>query len=200
GGRTMTEPSREPALAPTHGPPLDFAALRPRAGTQALFRFRPIRDKVLVTNVEGRWLLLSRDDFTAYARGEVPPGSPLHERLAAEGLPREGYRVPHAADRMRARKSFVHAGPNLHMFVVTLRCNETCVYCHASRANMDAVHTDMSEDTATKAVDLVLQSTSPFVTIEFQGRSEERRVGKEGRWRCGPRGQQTRESGDGQRR
>jgi uncharacterized protein len=28
-------------------------------------------------------------------------------------------------------------GPNLHIFVVTLRCNETCVYCHASRADMD---------------------------------------------------------------
>jgi His-Xaa-Ser system radical SAM maturase HxsB len=148
---------------------LDFASLRPRAGTQALFRFRPVRDKVLVTNLEGRWLLLPQDEFRVFARGEVAAGSPLHERLVAEGFLREGYRVPEAADRLRARRSFVHAGPNLHMFVVTLRCNETCVYCHASRANMDAVHTDMSVRTAERAVDLVLESTSPFVTIEFQG-------------------------------
>ena len=44
-----------------------------------------------------------------------------------------------------ARKRFLGYGPNLHVFVVTLRCNETCVYCHASRANMDAVHTDMTQ-------------------------------------------------------
>jgi uncharacterized protein len=149
--------------------PLDIASLRPRAGTQALFRFRPVRDKVLVTNLEGRWLLLHQDEFRAYARGEVEPGSALLERLRTEGFLRDGYRVPEAVDRVRARKSFVHGGPNLHMFVVTLRCNETCAYCHASRANMDAVHTDMTTQTAERAVDLVLQSTSPFVTIEFQG-------------------------------
>ncbi|MCA9655186.1 MAG: His-Xaa-Ser system radical SAM maturase HxsB [Myxococcales bacterium] len=148
---------------------IPMAQLRPRAGTQALFRFRPVRDKVLVTNLEGRWLLLSQEDFQAYARGEVAPGSELHRRLDEANFMRDGYRVPEAADRIRARKSFVHAGPNLHMFVVTLRCNETCVYCHASRANLDAIHTDMGKETAERAVDLVLQSTSPFVTIEFQG-------------------------------
>ena len=34
---------------------------------------------------------------------------------------------------------------------------------------LDAVDTDMSKETAEKAVDLVFESTSPFVTIEFQG-------------------------------
>ncbi len=157
---------RAPELEPATP---NMAELRPRAGTQALFRFRPVRDKMLVTNLEGRWLLLSHDEFRAYARGEVEPGSALHERLRRESFLREGYRVPEAADMMRARKAFVHGGPNLHMFVITLRCNETCAYCHASRANMDAVHTDMTKETAERAVDFVLRSTSPFVTIEFQG-------------------------------
>lgn len=148
---------------------ISMAQLRPQAGTQALFRFRPIGDKVLVTNLEGRWLLLSQDEFTAYARGQVGEDSELHHRLREANFLRDTYRVPEAADALRARKSFVHAGPNLHMFVVTLRCNETCAYCHASRANLDAVHTDMSKETAERAVDLVMQSTSPFVTIEFQG-------------------------------
>ncbi len=148
---------------------ISMAQLQPKAGTQAMFRFRPVRDKVLVTNPQGRWLLLSQDEFTAYARGEVPPESPLHEQLSTNNFLRQGYRTPEAADDLRARRSFVHGGPNLHMFVVTLRCNETCAYCHASRANLDAVHTDMTIETAEKAVDMVLASTSPFVTIEFQG-------------------------------
>jgi hypothetical protein len=70
---------------------------------------------------------------------------------------------------VRARKRFVHHGPNLHMAIVTLRCNETCVYCHASRADMDAVHTDMTRETAERTVDFIFKTTSPFVTIEFQG-------------------------------
>jgi His-Xaa-Ser system radical SAM maturase HxsB len=70
---------------------------------------------------------------------------------------------------MRRKKRFLDYGPNLHEFVVTLRCNETCVYCHASRAEMDRVDTDMSKETAEKAVDIALSTTSPALTIEFQG-------------------------------
>src|SRR5262249_20246131 len=73
------------------------------------------------------------------------------------------------AAALRRKKRFLDYGPNLHLMIVTLRCNETCVYCHASRANMDAVHTDMTPEIAEKCVDLALQSTSPAITIEFQG-------------------------------
>ena len=58
---------------------IPMAQPRPRAGTQALFRFRPVRDKVLVTNLEGRWLLLSQEDFQAYARGEVSSYFPIYQ-------------------------------------------------------------------------------------------------------------------------
>ena len=148
---------------------ISMAQLRPVAGTQTQFSFREVGDKVLITNRDGSWQLLTADEFTTYARGQVEEGSDLHTRLHADGFLREGYQVPVAAERLRNRSGYIHGGPNLHMFVVTLRCNETCAYCHASRANMDAVHTDMSKETAEKAVDLVLRSTSPFVTIEFQG-------------------------------
>ena len=61
--------------------------------------------------------------------------------------------------------TFVGYGPNLHMLVVTLRCNETCVYCHASRAPMEATQTDMTPAIAEKCVDLALSSRSPGITI-----------------------------------
>lgn len=149
--------------------PLDLAALRPRAGTQAFFRYRPVGDRVVVTNFEGNFLLLTQGEFAAYAAGTVPAASDLHRRLAAANFLRADYDVRRAAERLQARRRFLHGGPNLHIFVVTLRCNQTCVYCHASRANMDAVHTDMTPEIAEKAVDLALRSTSPFITIEFQG-------------------------------
>ncbi len=148
---------------------LELAALRPRAGTQAFFRYRPVGDRVVITNFEGNFLLLTRDEFAAYAAGTVPADSELHRRLSQANFLRADYDVRRAAERLQARRGFLHSGPNLHIFVVTLRCNETCVYCHASRANMDAVHTDMTREIAEKAVDLALRSTSPFITIEFQG-------------------------------
>ena len=148
---------------------LDLATIRPQAGTQAFFRHREVGEHVLITNFEGNHLLLSRDDFTLFARGAVPEVSDLHARLASGNFLRASYDVRRAAEALQARKRFLHAGPNLHIFVVTLRCNETCVYCHASRANMDQVQTDMTPEIAEKAVELALRSTSPFITIEFQG-------------------------------
>ena len=135
----------------------------------AFFRFRAVGDKVLLTNLEGRWVVLDDEQFGLFARGEVEEGTPLHELLSRENFLRETFDEAKAAEMIRARRTFLDAGPNLHVLVVTLRCNTTCVYCHASRANMDQVQTDMTPEIAEKAVDLILQTTSDYVTIEFQG-------------------------------
>jgi uncharacterized protein len=135
----------------------------------APFRFREIGGDVLLTNEWGDWIFVTKAELGSLARGEVQPGSALHERLAARSFIRSRLDEGRLVERLRKKKRFLDYGPNLHVMVVTLRCNETCVYCHASRADMDAVHTDMSTDTAEKAVDLALQTTSPSLTIEFQG-------------------------------
>jgi len=141
----------------------------PATRFQAFFRHRQIGERVLVTNQEGDWLMLSKDEHRQFAGGTVPHDSELYQRLKEHNFLRDHYDVQKAAEQLRARKSFLHYGPNLHILVITLRCNETCVYFHASRANMDAVQTDMSKEVAEKSVDLILRSTNPFVTIEFQG-------------------------------
>jgi His-Xaa-Ser system radical SAM maturase HxsB len=138
--------------------------------SQAFFRFRRIgADRTLITSLEGNWLVLDDADFRAFVTGAVEEGSELHEKLSERNFLRATWDEAAAREAIAKRKRFLGYGPNLHIFVVTLRCNETCVYCHASRANMDAVDTDMSKETAEKAVDLVFESTSPGVTIEFQG-------------------------------
>jgi uncharacterized protein len=124
---------------------------------------------MLLTNDFGDWVFVSQDEFGALARGQFAEGSALFTRLAAKNFVRSKLDVEKTVERVRRKKRFLNYGPNLHILVVTLRCNETCVYCHASRADMDAVHTDMTPEIAEKSVDLVLQSTSPSVTIEFQG-------------------------------
>jgi His-Xaa-Ser system radical SAM maturase HxsB len=133
------------------------------------FKHRAVGGKVLITNTEGSFLLLSNDEFARFAEGNIERASELWKKLAERNFIRSEIDASRVADRIRTRKRFLNYGPNLHIVVVTLRCNETCVYCHASRADMDAVHTDMTKETAEITVRQILQTTSPDVTIEFQG-------------------------------
>lgn len=133
------------------------------------FRFRNIGGDVLLTNYLGDWVFVSRDELADLARGKLVEGSPLYARLAERSFIRSKIDTEKQAERFARRKRYLGYGPNLHVMVVTLRCNETCVYCHASRADMDQVQTDMTPEIAEKSVDLALQSTSPGITIEFQG-------------------------------
>jgi uncharacterized protein len=133
------------------------------------FKHRQVGGKILVTSTEGEFVLLQPPEFESFARGDVPKGSDLYERLAKRNLVRAELNEARMVERLRARKRFLSWGPNLHIAVVTLRCNETCVYCHASRADMNATHTDMTPDVADRTVDQIFATTSPDVTIEFQG-------------------------------
>jgi len=137
--------------------------------SQAPFRFRQIGGKTLITNPEGSFALLTQEEFTQYATGTVPKESGLYKKLKDGNFLRAEFDANRSAQKLQRRKRFLGTGPNLHVMVVTLRCNETCVYCHASRATMDAVHTDMTPEIASKSVDMALSTTSPWVTIEFQG-------------------------------
>jgi His-Xaa-Ser system radical SAM maturase HxsB len=145
------------------------AGARLDASALAFFRYRRIGDRVLLTNYEGNWLLVSDDEFARVARGDVSPGTPLHDRLREGNFLRAEYDVPKAAARVRERKSFLNHGPKLHVLTVTLRCNEACSCDGAACVGMDAVDTDMSIETAERAVDFILRSTSASVVIEFQG-------------------------------
>lgn len=163
----MTDTTASTALPPGTFP---LRGLRTDATFPAFFRYRALpKDRVLLTNLEGNFLVLTSDEFRAFAEGSVDAESALYARLRDGNFLRAHYDAKRAIEALRRRKRFVGYGPNLHMLVVTLRCNETCVYCHASRADMDAVHTDMTPAIAEKCVDLALSSTSPGITIEFQG-------------------------------
>lgn len=142
---------------------------RPSVTFPAFFRVREVSGSFVVTNAQGDWVILTPAEFKAFGEGTVERGSDLWDRLKAANLIRAEFDVPAAVARLKKRMSFLNNGPNLHMLVVTLRCNETCVYCHASRADMTAVETDMSAETAEKSVELALGSSSPFITVEFQG-------------------------------
>lgn len=130
-------------------------------------RYRRVGADVLLTSPFGDWTIVSTADLARLTGGEL--SGELRDKLAARGFLKSAIDTAKLKERIARKKRFLSYGPNLHIVVVTLRCNETCVYCHASRADMTATHTDMTPDIAEKTVDFILQSTSPAVTIEFQG-------------------------------
>jgi uncharacterized protein len=139
------------------------------ASLAAPLSFRPIADRVLVTNEGGAHLLLSAQDFELLATGKLESASPTYGALAQRGFIASAIDRHAQAEAQAARRPFLDFGPNLHIVVLTLRCNETCAYCHASRAPADASHTDMSRETADRVLALIFGTTSPDITIEFQG-------------------------------
>lgn len=139
------------------------------------FRFARIPGvpgKVLVTSEVGEFAFVAEEDLRALVAGTLDSGSDTYADLQARHILVEG-ESPAAmrmlASKYRTRKSFLKGGPALHMFVVTLRCDHSCRYCQVSRRSGDEARFDMSADTAAAAVDLVFQSPSLSLTIEFQG-------------------------------
>lgn len=145
---------RQPTLVPEH---------------LAFFRYGEVAGKVLLTNDSGQWHFLSKEDFETLLAGKLEAEHPEHAALSEKGFLREGFDVDSFAAKLRQKKRFVGVGPHLHIVITTLRCNQSCRYCHASRAPMDRTDTDMSLDTAKQVVDLAMRSTSPIIDFEFQG-------------------------------
>lgn len=73
------------------------------------------------------------------------------------------------AERLSEKKRFIENWTSLHIFVLTLKCNQNCVYCQASSRKEYSQACTMSKDIMAKSVDLMFRSPSPTLTMEFQG-------------------------------
>ena len=133
------------------------------------FRWGRIAGKVLVTNDAGDWAFLSEEEFSDLLAGRVADGHARFQELQRKGFLRDGLDLDALAERVARRNRHVSRGPHLHIAILTLRCNQTCMYCQTSRETVEKTDVDMSPETAEKVVDLALQSTSPAITFEFQG-------------------------------
>lgn len=73
------------------------------------------------------------------------------------------------ASRLRTKKGFLDDKTSLHIFVLTLRCNQNCTYCQASSQEEMSKHCSMSLEDMTASVRMMFKSPSPHLTMEFQG-------------------------------
>ena len=137
------------------------------------FRFNRLSKKVLLTNDIGEFHFLTESDFQNFIDKKWNIGESQIRNLKSkffcykENLPKI---INSMAVRFRSKNKFLYDFTSLHMFVVTLRCNQKCDYCHASSVSMDAGSKfDMDRETAKSCVDIAFMSPSKNVKIEFQG-------------------------------
>ena len=91
------------------------------------FHFQPMGNREILTNDLGDYLILPRGSVQKIVNREIQPTEDLYKDLLASFFISETP-VPHLLDnmatRLATRKSFLDEFTALHIFVMTLRCNQ----------------------------------------------------------------------------
>lgn len=137
------------------------------------FKFDRFNDEsYIITNIVGEYLLIDHEDLEALVHRKLDVTSRLYSQLRSKHfirLPKEKSPIEFLALKLRTKLSRLSQFTNLHIFVVTLRCDHSCPYCQVSRQSEDKSSFDMTRDMADKSLDFVFRSPSPAIKIEFQG-------------------------------
>ncbi|WP_104040750.1 His-Xaa-Ser system radical SAM maturase HxsB [Vibrio hyugaensis] len=128
----------------------------------------------LISNDFGEWTLLSNEAVQALVNNQLVPTSKLYRELKSKHFIYSGditLGMEILASKLRTKKDFIVGFSKLHIFCMTLRCNHSCSYCQVSRKteNADKGCYDMSDEVLERSIDIMLQSPSMSVTMEFQG-------------------------------
>lgn len=136
------------------------------------FNFKKFDNYASLTNDAGEYYFLPHQDFNKLISYSLPRGSQFYD-LISRGFIYDGFlaeTIDNLADKFRTKKRHLYDFTNLHMMVLTYRCNHDCKYCHASSVADTCQDTpDMSAEVARKCVDIALQSPCKYLKIEFQG-------------------------------
>ena len=138
------------------------------------FNFQNLGDKYLLVNDTGEYLHCSASQLNKlvhknldYSTDHVFILELLNKQFIY--LHSDSFALERKSIKYRTKKRFLFTGPVLHLFVVTTRCQHKCLYCQITPQSENAKEFDMSLDTARKAVDMMMQSPSKYITAEFQG-------------------------------
>jgi hypothetical protein len=113
------------------------------------FKYNVANGKEIITNDFGDYLIVPRGSVSQIIKRELRSTEKLYKDLLASYIISE-QPVPRLIDnlsvRLATRKSFLDNYTALHIFVVTLRCNQNCVYCQASSKVCDKSGVDMKRE------------------------------------------------------
>lgn len=131
------------------------------------YRHKKMNKGHILTTDHGSWMFLKDDEYNSIKKKEI--SERLLGLLKAKGFVLTKNNINNVIKDYRKKCGFLFQGTSLHIVIPTLRCNQKCVYCHANSKPLDAKNFDMNKKIAKKTVNLIFQSPSHSITIEFQG-------------------------------
>ena len=137
------------------------------------FKFDRLNDdEYVITNMAGEFHVIPapmlEPDHKQDASGLIRADPYLRSKQFIR-FPNEQAPLQLLALKIRTRLSRLAQFTNLHIFVVTLRCDHSCPYCQVSRQSESKGEFDMTREMADKSLDFVFRSPNPAIKIEFQG-------------------------------
>jgi uncharacterized protein len=137
------------------------------------FKFDRFNDnQYIVTNMVGEYHLINNEKLKKLINKNLSEDDESFSDLRSKHFvyyPNEKSPMELLGLKYRTKLSRLALFTNLHIFVVTLRCDHSCPYCQVSRQSEDKSSFDMTVEMADKSIDFVFESPSPAVKIEFQG-------------------------------
>jgi len=136
------------------------------------FRFTSIANKEILVNEVGDFLVVDIGTAKRIVERQIAKDSEIFKDLISNFFISETAipsLIDNIATRYRTKKSFLTNFTSLHIFVLTLRCNQNCNYCQASSRKIEDLAFDMTISTLEKSIDLMFLTPSPYITMEFQG-------------------------------
>lgn len=133
------------------------------------FYFGSFRGGMLLTRETGCWQFLTKEQFDAFIKGELPEDSRAYQGLEADGFCSRGsdeVYIRDNVDEIRSGSSYLFEATSLFIFAVTNECNNRCVYC---QANGCGALKRMTEEVAEMALQRIAGTPARSITIEFQG-------------------------------
>lgn len=147
-------------------------ATKPQSISLLPFRFMRLNGKELLVNEAGEFLFVPTGTVAHLADNSLSPNSEIYLDLKAKHFLYDDTSSPLLdvlAAKVRTKFDHINGGTKLHIFVVTLRCEHSCDYCQVSRQLASRGDFDMSPATADRAIQMMMDSPSPAITLEFQG-------------------------------
>ncbi len=155
-----------------------FSTLDKYVGQQGKYELLPFRfeslegNDVVLTNFVGEFVILKRDKLDEVVQKRLSPTDEIYSLLRSRHFIKETSdtaSIELLGLKTRTKYSNIRNFTNLHLFVVSLRCDHSCQYCQVSRQSENKAAFDMTEETADRALQIVFRSPNPAIKIEFQG-------------------------------
>jgi His-Xaa-Ser system radical SAM maturase HxsB len=154
---------------------LPITAFQPVSAPYKLLPFRFLRldqEEEILVNECGEFIIAPAGTARLVAARKIDSNTELYSTLKAKHFLYDDYSSPLLdvlASKYRSKYDFIYGSTKLHIFVVTLRCDHSCHYCQVSRQTVNKGEFDMTPEIASASVDMMLQTPSKFITLEFQG-------------------------------